>query len=299
MQDPDAITRRAAVRGLWNDDETDLIGPLVQMLHTDADELVRAAAATGLGSYIMLGELEELDAALAMRVEEALLGIINQVSESLEVRRRALESIAYSGEAGVRQLIEDAYYSPDELMRISAIFAMGRSADVRWRNLVRAELQNPSAAVRAEAARACGELGAKSAAEDLSAMLQDRSADVRLAAILALGHVGGAFAREALETVLLSDDPDEVEMAEYALEELQFYDQPNVLSLFDESLEDEDDMDEEAGDDEWSEEFMARDLGEYDDADDEEVDDEDLDDGDDADDDADDDWDDDDAGAGA
>jgi HEAT repeat protein len=76
MQDPDAETRRMAVRGLWGDNGTDLIGLLIQMLRGDEDEMVRAAAATGLGGFIYLGELEELDAALAMRVEEALLAVI-------------------------------------------------------------------------------------------------------------------------------------------------------------------------------------------------------------------------------
>ena len=58
----------------------------------------------------------------------------------------------------MRQLIEDAYYSPDESRRLSALVAMGRSADVRWRRLARAELTNPDPAMRAQAAFACGEL---------------------------------------------------------------------------------------------------------------------------------------------
>ncbi|MEZ4583102.1 MAG: hypothetical protein R3A10_15955 [Caldilineaceae bacterium] len=36
------------------------------------------------------------------------------------MRRHALESLAYSGEIAMRQLIEDAYYAPEEEMRISA-----------------------------------------------------------------------------------------------------------------------------------------------------------------------------------
>ncbi len=48
---------------------------------------------------------------LRMRAEESLLAVLNNEEEPLEVRRRALESIAYSSEAGVRQLIEDGYYS--------------------------------------------------------------------------------------------------------------------------------------------------------------------------------------------
>lgn len=261
MADEDAAVRSTAVRGLWEDGQADLVGPLVQMLHNDPDVETRAAAATALGSYVLAGELEEVDVALAMRAEEALLAILHDETEPVAVRRRALESIAYSGEAGVRQLIEDAYYSPHDEMRISALFAMGRSADVRWRSLARAELQNPSPAVRAEAALACGELEAKSALEDLLALLQDRKQTVRLAAIFALGRIGGQDARDALDTVILAGIPDEVEAAEQALEEMQFYAENDAIALYDESMDDEDEWDNDPGDG-WLD-WEDRDLGTY------------------------------------
>ena len=260
MADEDPRVREHAVRGLWDDNELDLIGPLVQMLHGDPAHNVRAAAATALGAYVLAGELEELDAALAMRAEEALLAILHNDEEPLAVRRRALESVAYSGETGVRQLIEDAYYSADEEMRISALFAMGRSADVRWRSLARAELRNPSAVVRAEAALACGELEAKGALGDLLALLSDRHEQVRLAAIFALGRIGGTDARDALEAVSLGDKPTEVEAAQTALEELQFFADATV-ALFDESLDDDDEWDNDPVD-EWYD-LDDREMGDY------------------------------------
>lgn len=263
ITDSDAQVRQAAVTGLWEEVSTDLVGPIVQLLQNDPDEGVRAAAATCLGGYILAGELDELDASLAMRAEQALLAVLSNEQEPIEVRRRALESIAYSGEAGVRQLIEDGYYDSDESMRISAVFAMGRSADVRWRALVRAELQSPSAAMRAEAALASGELGAKSAAEDVSALLQDADERVRMAAITALGRIGGPVAQDALEAMLLSDNEAEVEAADAALEEMQFFDQMDEISFFDES--DEEDEWESEEDEEWYDELDDDDLGEYED----------------------------------
>jgi HEAT repeat protein len=270
IYDSDAEVRRAAVTGLWDEVATDLLGPLLQLLQSDPDQNVRAAAATGLGGYILAGELEELDSALAMRAEQALLAVLNNQEEPLEVRRRALESIAYSGEAGVRELIEDGYYDSEELMRISAVFAMGRSADVRWRGLVRAELQSPSAEMRVEAAIASGELGAKSAAEDISALLQDRDERVRLAAITALGRIGGPVAQDALEAMLLSDNALEAEAADAALEEMQFFDQMDAISFFDET--DEEDEWASDDDDEWYDELDDDDLGEYDSEDDNDLD---------------------------
>jgi hypothetical protein len=276
MNDSNPQVRQAAITGLWDEVGTDLLGPFIQFMQNDPDVNVRATAASGLAPYILAGELDELDAALAMRAEEALLAVLNNPDEPLEVRRRALESIAYSGEAGVRQLIEDGYYSVEGPMRVSAIFAMGRSADVRWRGLVRAELKNPSAEMRVEAAIACGELGSKSAVEDLAGLLQDRDERVRLAAIIALGQIGGPVARDVLEATLLSSNPIEVETAEAALEEIQFFDEMEGITLFDESLDEDEEWESDDDDEEWYDELGDDmdddDLGEYEDDEDDSAD---------------------------
>jgi HEAT repeat protein len=280
MTDPDAEVRQVAVRGLWEDYNVDLLGPLVQMLLNDPDVDVRAAAATALGRYVLAGELEEMDTSLSMRAEEALLAVHTDATVPLEVRRRALEAIAFSGEVGVRQLIEDAYYSPDEPMRVSALFAMGRSADIRWRSLVRAELRNPSPTMRVEAAIACGELEARTALDDLLTLLHDRNQEVRLAAIFALGRIGGEDAQDALEMVITGENVQEVEAAEAALEEMQFYADLNAVALFDETLDEEEEWSTDDEED-WYD-LDDRELGEYDpDADewdDDELDNDDLDD---------------------
>jgi HEAT repeat protein len=241
LTDPEGSVRRLAVEGLWDDIEPDLLGPLVHILHNDDDTEVRATTAAGLGGFVLAGELEELESAIAMRAEEALLAMLHNQTEPVLVRARALESMAYSGEMGVHQLIEDAYYSPEEEMRVSALTAMGRSADIRWRGYVRAELQSPTAAMRREAAWACGELEAKSALRELLLLLEDDNKEVRLATLYALGNIGGNDAKRALEYFAESDDPDEASVAEQALEEMAFH--ANAIPLFDETLADDDDWD--------------------------------------------------------
>ena len=115
-------------------------------------------------------------------------------------------------------------------MRLAALRAMGRSADVRWRSTVQAELGSPETEMRAAAARACGELEARDALEDLIELLSDESKAVRLAAIFALGRLGGRRAKEMLNA-----------MSDNALEEALFYGDAQGIPLFDESLEDWDD----------------------------------------------------------
>ncbi len=265
LEDEDAQVRQLAIEGLWEDQSADLIGVLTQLLRNDPQVDVRAAAAAALGGYVLAGELDEMDAALAMRAEESLLAVLNSVDEPPVVQARALESIAYSGEAGVRQLIEDAYYSPEETLRVSSLVSMGRSADVHWRSYARAELLNPAAAMRAEAARACGELEAKSATRQLLELLVDEEQTVRLAAIFALGRIGGRDARAALRLLGDSENPAEAAAATEALEEMAFYADPNFVALVGDEVDQEND--DESDDDEWDDEPWSsgdRDnLGEY------------------------------------
>ena len=191
LTDPLPDVRVLAIKGLWEDRAADLVGPLIQMLNNDPYDTVRAAAAEALGAFVLAGELDELSPALAMRAEDALLAVLHAEMEPINVQACALESIAFSGETGVRELIEDCYYSRYEEIRVAALRAMGRSADVRWRSTVQAELESPEAEMRAAAARACGELEARDALESLIELLSDDSKPVRLAAIFALGRLGG------------------------------------------------------------------------------------------------------------
>ena len=237
--------RIVAIRGLWEDREPDLVGPLIQILNNDPYDTVRAAAAEALGAFVLAGELDELSQALAMRAEEALLAVLHAEMEQLNVKASALESIAFSGETGVRELIEDCYYSRYAEIQVAALRAMGRSADVRWRPAVQAELDSPEAEMRAAAARACGELEAGDALEELTALLSDESKPVRLAAIFALGRLGGRLAREMLNAMSESDDADEAKSAAVALEEALFYGEAKGVPLFDETLANsEDEADE-------------------------------------------------------
>ncbi len=267
LEDQDEFIRTIAIEGLWEETSSDLVGPLVQMLHSDSAQSVRAAVAAALGAYVLAGELDELDSAYAMRVEEALLAVLRNPEEDVDVQCRALESIAYSGETGVRQLIEDAYYAVDEGTRVSSLIAMGRSADTRWRGLVRAELQNPATQMRVEAARACGELEVQQAERELLELLTDNQQMVRLAAIYALGRIGGRRVQGALRALAQSDDTIEAEAADLALEEMLFFENDDDVDLLEKDAEDEDEEEDDWDVDPWDtfDELKEDDFGTYED----------------------------------
>jgi HEAT repeat protein len=223
LNDKDEMVRSRAIEGLWEDEELTLAGLLVRLLRDDPSELVRAAAATSLGRFVLLGELEKIEAAAAMMIEDALLGAIYDPYETLEVRRRAVESIAYSGQAQVRDVIEMAYCDDEERMCISAVFAMGRSADPLWREMVIAELDNPNPEMRYEAARACGELETLDALPTLIDLIEaDPDPEVQGMAIWALGRIGGKEARCVLEACCEIENEALRQAAEEALDELDF-----------------------------------------------------------------------------
>jgi HEAT repeat protein len=151
----------------------------------------------------------------------------------------------------VNKLIEEGYENGDQSMQMSAIFAMGNTADRRWTVTVLAEMESPYEDMRAEAARAAGTIGSSDFVPLLAELAYDEDLAVRLAAVTSLGQIGGDEVQRILANML--DDPeveevDEVfEAVEEAMEEAAMMagDFNFVDLAFD---DDEDDDDEEADD---------------------------------------------------
>jgi len=243
LSDPDAAVREAALDGLWEEEDPKLIAPLVALLQRDPAEGVRAMAASVLGRFVYLDEIEEIPRAKVEPALRALRAIIAAPNEPLEVRRRAVEAISFSSADDVPGLIRAAYASPDEKMRISAVFAMGSSADDQWIETVIAELDSPSPAMRYEAAHAAGELEARNAVPALAQMLDDPDREAQEMAVWALGQIGGEHAQKLLSELADGDDAALAEAAQDALEEMMWMrgsDRDMPLFLFD-PYADEDD----------------------------------------------------------
>jgi len=243
LRDTDCRIRKLAIDGLWEDERCSLIAPLAQLLAEDPDTEVRAAAASSLGRFVLLGVLSEIGAEHAHQAERALHAAWFRPLEISDVRRRALESLAYSNAADIHEMIDTAYYDEDSSMRQSALFAMGRSADRRWARVVLAELASQDAALRYEAVCAAGELALQSAVSPLIRLLQDADSNIREAAALALGKIGGKTARRALEAAAQSRDERLAEAAEEALDELIFNNEDidHVLMAYETDAEDDED----------------------------------------------------------
>jgi len=220
--DEDAEVRAAAINGLWEDEDVRLVPLLVRTLLEDEAPAVRAAAARSLGRFVLLGELQKIRPEPHTQAYEALLAACQDTTEAIEVQRRALESVAYAGTEAVEELIRKAHAGSKEKVRVSAIFAMGRSADTRWARHVRQELFSPNPELRYEAARACGELQISEAVSALEELADDADREVQEAALWALGQIGGEKAQQILERYCRVQDEATRAAAKAALDELDF-----------------------------------------------------------------------------
>ena len=254
LYDTDPAVRASAISGLWEDVDPALIAPLLSLLQTDESDAVRAAAASVLGHYVYEGELEELDEAKVQPIVTALKAIYRDVAQPIEVRRRALESLGFLSDDDTSQLITQAYHHANDRLKLSAVFAMGRSLDAeRWGSIVMEELAAPDPEMRYEAARAVGEMEYAPAVRKLGELLEDVDEEVQLVTVWSLGQIGGEKAKQLLLAVLESDAEHLHEEAEDALAELEFKGDNLDFTMFDfdedeeedwvldENLDDEDD----------------------------------------------------------
>lgn len=227
LEDPEAGVRQVAIRIVWESGDLDLVPYLLNTLEKDPSPEVRAEAASALGNYVYLGELEEIKTTILDRIVDQLL-ITTQGSDTALVRQRALEALGFSSRDEIAALIQKAYDSRDPAWMSSSLFAMGRSFDPFWEPAVRRELHSPDARVQLEAVRAAGELNLQNARRALLDLLEDESTDseIRAAAIWSLSQIGGETVRETLEALLKeTDDEEETDLVEIALENLDLTEQ--------------------------------------------------------------------------
>jgi HEAT repeat protein len=234
LADADPQVRTRAIRLLWECEDAKLIPVYLNILNNDEDVEVRAAAANALGQFVYMGELDKIPAELHHKIEDQLLEATTSAKETL-VRRRALESLGYSGREEVIPLIEAATRERDPDWMVSALFAMGRSCDNRWRKQVLSQLRSPGEDIRSEAIHAAGELELESARPVLLDIIEDEEdLEVRRELIWALSRIGGEGVHAKLEELHeIEEDDEEADFIEEALNTLSFSEDMGGFSLFD------------------------------------------------------------------
>ena len=223
LTDSDPDIRVRAIRLLDESEDTKLVPKFLDLLKNDPDANVQTEAANALNLFVDLGELEKIPEDIYHEIEDALLASANS-EDALRVRRASLESLGYSSRPEVATLIESAFHREDPNWRVSALVAMGRSADERWEEDVTASLISDNDRVKLAAAQAAGELSLRSARPILLQMLgEDEDSDLTSAVIWSLSQIGGEDVRTYLENLLdQTEDEEQIEFLEEALDNLAF-----------------------------------------------------------------------------
>jgi HEAT repeat protein len=224
--DPDEAIRIKAIASLETEENHRLINPLMQSLKEDSSPKVRAAAVIVLGKFALLSERGNLSVHYRDEIYTALLGVLDNKTETAEVKRRALEAISPLNFPRVKELIEQAYHTDDIKLKASSLYAMGRNCNPMWLTILLNELNSVEAEIRYEAANACGELGIEEAVPHLLGLIKDEDDQVQEAAIKALGEIGGEQAKQALNKLTKNPRPRIHQAVKSALKELLFCEDP-------------------------------------------------------------------------
>ena len=226
LTDEDDDVRVSSISGLWECEERSLVSPLIRLLNNDPTERVRAAAARALGRFALLAETGKLLERDSARVSNALLDVINSDTETIEVRRRAIEAIAPMSIPRVSEVIQEAYEDDDTKFRASALYAMGLNCDPKWISILIGELAHSDPEMRYEAVVALGEIGEDDVVPDIVPLFHDPDLEVQAAAFNALGSIGGPLAKNALSHARKSPDPHISDLADAAVESTDYEEEP-------------------------------------------------------------------------
>ena len=251
INDTDPIVRAFSLDILSEFEKIDLAELYMTLLKEDIDPEVRAAAANGLGRYVLAGEIDKIPSEILAEVEDCLIECSQTGATEIE-RQKALISLGYSSRPEVSVLIERAHNKSEKEWVAASLYAMGRSANDRWEKHVLKMLNHKFPVIRRAAAFAAGELEISQATARLLELLDDADDEVRSNTIWALAQIGGDGVRRKLEQLYdQSEDEQELLLIEDALSNLAFWDDGD-LPLFDYSgrgeyrgniFEDEDEWD--------------------------------------------------------
>lgn len=229
LKDEDSQVRGKAIEGLWEDESRDWLNKLLELAAKDPDATVREKAALGLSNFAYLAETGKINDRWIKKLRDGLFELLND--KDTHISRRALEALGYFGtDDQVIRSIQDAYNNDDDLVKASALKAMGRSINKRWLPEIGKELTSTEPSLRYEAATAAGEMSADELTQPVIRLVDDSDREVVLAAVWALGQIGGPESSRTLKTLANSDDEALANAANEALTELSFANNPlNVM----------------------------------------------------------------------
>jgi HEAT repeat protein len=218
LGDPSPNVRQFAVLGLSTYDDIDSAQILLDHFQHDDSEDVRAEAAIALANWAeILDPTSPADLQVFRQIWNTLVRYAMSAAEPFHVRARAMESASrYEVDQRVENLIDEFYAEEETGLRLSAIVAMGNSANRRWIPLLVSELDSEDNEVRRAAADSLGQIGDPATIPDLRKATRDTDLEARHAAIWALGSISGPAAQRILNELAANPLPEDVQVIEIA-----------------------------------------------------------------------------------
>jgi len=229
----DDVTAAVRVSGLrlFNEYENShFISRFIDLLENDKDMNVRSQAASTLGKYLYLAEIDMIDEKYLQQINEALVKVLRSDENEL-VRQKALESLGFSSRMEAKEFIQIAYNSGDYNWIASSLIAMGRSAEEAYATLVLPMLAHPDARIQREAVFAAGELELTSTKKLLLRLAMESKSDDELwtEVIIALSKIGGDGVLEVFDKLL--EDATSGEEEDFLNEAIENLGLTNDMSL--------------------------------------------------------------------
>ena len=209
LNDRSAAVREAAIELLWTDESEQTMRELISLAQQDKEPAVCTAAVKALGRFVLLGEYGDVSEDLAQEAQQLSLGIYLDQSKPLELRRRALETLANSSHPSAPELISSAYADGNHDLKISAIFAMGRTCSRHWQEILLQELDGDDNEAVYEATSACGQIQLEDSVPRIGELALSDDREIQVTAIWALGEIGGRRASEILSHLAEVVEDDE------------------------------------------------------------------------------------------
>jgi len=221
--DDSSLVREAAIDLLWEDESVELFTRLLNLAQTDQSTAVRAKALVSIGRFILLGEYDNMPKSLVKQAIDLSYSLHIDESQPIEIRRRALEALSNSSYLKKDTLIRNAYNSGHHLLKVSAIFAMGRTCDDKWQDILVDELESDDNELVYEAVRACGEIQLETSVSQLRNLVISDDREIQTMAIWALGEIGGKQSIEILSLLQdATEDDDLIDIIDEALDVASF-----------------------------------------------------------------------------
>jgi len=230
LEDGNSAVRISGLRLFWDYENAHLIRKFIDLMQNDPDIGVRTQAASTLGKYMYLSEIEMIDTRYQQLIDDSLIKVLRSDENEL-VRQKALEAFGYSSNPAVKEFIHNAYNSGDYNWISSSLEAMGRSADENYASLVLPMLAHPDLRIQREAVFAAGELELSTARKLLlrMALELEQDEDLWVQVVSALSKIGGEGVFEVFEKLLEDASTDEEE--DFLNEAIEALNLTNDMSL--------------------------------------------------------------------